>query len=209
MVNSIWNRRDCLQGAAGAGALLLGLPAAALAGDCPAPDETRQRAAAVAAAAANNKYDVTPGINPDLKAHGAIIERKIHKVGDNVYSAVGWAGCNSIMVVGGDGVIIVDTGDNIQAAREVAAEFRKITDKPVRAVIYTCFHIDHISGVKGFVSAEDVKAGRVAIIAHEMLLANVIKQAGTVARILPVRSAEYFGCILYDHDHEYADSGPP
>src|SRR5262245_26901747 len=199
MVNSILNRRDCLQGTAGVGGLLLGLPPSALAADCPATDETGQRAAAVAAAA-NKKYDVTPGINSDLKAHGAIFERKIHKVADNVYSAVGWAGCNSIMVVGSDGAIIVDTGDNVQAAREVAAEFRKITDKPVRAVIYTCFHIDHISGVKGFVSAEAVKAGQVAIIAHETLLANVVNQAGTVVRILAVRSAYNFGAILADGD---------
>ena len=61
------------------------------------------------------------------------------------------------MVVGDDGVIIVDTGDGVQWAREVAAEFRAITDKPVRAVIYTCFHIDHIFGVKAFATADDVQ----------------------------------------------------
>jgi alkyl sulfatase BDS1-like metallo-beta-lactamase superfamily hydrolase len=206
MVNSILNRRDYLQGTAVTAALLGGVPPSALAADCPAADESRQRAAAIAAAAANKKYDVTPGINPDLKAHGAIFERKIHKVGDNVYSAVGWAGCNAIMVVGGDGAIIVDTGDNIQAAREVAAEFRKVTDKPVRAVIYTCFHIDHISGVKGFVSADDVRAGRVTIIAHDTLLANVVKQAGS-AVILGVRSAYNFGSILEDPDTEGMNLG--
>jgi Metallo-beta-lactamase superfamily len=117
---------------------------------------------------------VTPGVNPELRAHGAIFERKIHKIGDNVYSAVGWSGCNTIMVVGNDGVIIVDTGDGVQWAREVAAEFRAITDKPVRAVIYTCFHIDHMFGVKAFATADDVQAGRVEIIAHESLLAQCV-----------------------------------
>jgi len=136
---------------------------------------------------------VAPGIDAALKAHGAIFERRIHKVGERVYSAVGWSGCNAIMVVGGDGVVIVDTGDNVQAAREVAAEFAKITDKPVRAVIYTCFHIDHISGVKGFVSAEDVAAGKVEVIAHETLLRNVVKQAGAVTPVLGVRTAYNFG----------------
>src|SRR5882757_3467709 len=198
MVNSILNRRDCLHATA-ATALLLGSTKPALAADCPATDPTRQRAAAIAAAAPP-AYPVTPYINAALKAHGAIFERKVHKVGDNVYSAVGWSGCNSIMVVGGDGVVIVDTGDNVQSAREVAAEFRKITDKPVRAIVYTCFHIDHISGVKGFVSADEVLAGRVAVIAHETLLGNVIKQAGTVARILAPRSAYNFGAILGDAD---------
>jgi alkyl sulfatase BDS1-like metallo-beta-lactamase superfamily hydrolase len=139
--------------------------------------------------------EVTPCINPDLKAHGTIFERKIHRVGENVYSAVGWSGCNSIMVVGHDGVIIVDTGDAVQWAREVAAEFRKITDKPVRAVIYTCFHLDHINGVKAFASIDDVNTGRVAIIAHQTLLANVTKSV-KLGPILGVRTVYNFGAIL-------------
>jgi hypothetical protein len=36
------------------------------------------------------------------------------------------------MVVGDDGVIIVDTGPDLAAAREVAAKFRKITSPPLR-----------------------------------------------------------------------------
>src|SRR5882762_1629259 len=74
-------------------------------------------------AATTASRGVTPGVNPELRAQGAIFERKIHRKGDNVYSAVGWSGCNTIMVVGNDGVIIVDTGDGVQWAREVAAEF--------------------------------------------------------------------------------------
>src|SRR5215813_7359319 len=85
-------------------------------------------------AAMNRSYDVKAEINPDLKAHGAIFERKIHRIGANVYSAVGWSGCNTIAVIGSDGIIIVDTGTEIQSAQEVAAELRKITDKPVRAI---------------------------------------------------------------------------
>ena len=157
--------------------------------------------------AAAKPFEVAPGIDPDLKAHGAIFERRVHKVGDHVYSAVGWSGCNAIMVVGDDGVIIVDTGDNLQAAREVAAEFRKITDKPVRAVVYTCFHIDHIAGVKGFVSADDVAAGRVEIVAHDTLLGNVINQAGAVTPILGIRTAYNFGIFLAGPDTADMNNG--
>jgi alkyl sulfatase BDS1-like metallo-beta-lactamase superfamily hydrolase len=152
-------------------------------------------------------YHVTRGIHPDLAAHGAIFARKIYRVAGNVYCAVGWSTCNAIMVVGRDGVIIVDTGDSVTAAREVAAEFRKITDKPVLAVIYTCFHIDHISGVKGFVSAEDVSAGMVAVIAHDTLLANVINQGSTIGPILGARTAYNFGVVLDDPDLESMNLG--
>ena len=153
------------------------------------------------------QYVVKPEISPDLRAHGAIFEQKIYKVGDNVYSAVGWSICNTIMVVGSHGVVIVDTGTDIQSAREVAAEFRKITDKPVVAVIYTCFHSDHINGVKAFASAEDVKAGRVAIIAHETLLANLIKSVSVVGPILGTRTAYNFGGILAGAEIEGMNNG--
>ena len=157
-------------------------------------------------AATTASRGVIPGVNPELRAHGAIFERKIHKVGDNVYSAVGWSGCNSIMVVGNDGVIIVDTGDGVQWAREVAAEFRAITEKPVRAVIYTCFHIDHMFGVKAFATADDVQAGRIEIIAHESLLANV-RQSIKLGPILGVRTYYNFGAMLDGADIEGMNIG--
>ncbi len=106
------------------------------------------------------------------------------------------------MVVGDDGVIIVDTGPDLGAAREVASQFRKITDKPVRAVIYTAFHVDHINGVKAFASAEDVKAGRVTIIAHETLLNHVVKSTETIGPILGIRTTYNFGAGLDGADIE-------
>jgi len=160
-----------------------------------------------AEAAMNRSYDVKAEINPELKAHGAIFERKIHRIGDNVYSAVGWSGCNTIAVVGSDGIIIVDTGTDLQSAQEVATELRKMTDKPARAIIYTCFHLDHIGGVKGFASDADVKQGRVAIIAHETFLANVIRQGRTIAPALGARTAYNFGNFLEGADIEGMNNG--
>jgi alkyl sulfatase BDS1-like metallo-beta-lactamase superfamily hydrolase len=148
------------------------------------------------------QFEVTPAIHPELRAHGAIFQRKIYKVGDNVYSAIGWANGGTIMVVGDDGVIIVDTGPDIRSA-----EFREITDKPVRAVIYTAFHVDHINGVKAFASAEDVKAGHVSIIAQEKLLANVIRSSATIGPILGARSIYNFGYGLAGPDIEGMNNG--
>jgi alkyl sulfatase BDS1-like metallo-beta-lactamase superfamily hydrolase len=142
------------------------------------------------------ELEVKPAINADLKKHGSIFERKIYRVGENVYSAIGWANGATVMIVGDNGVIIVDTGPDIQSAREVAAEFRKITDKPVRAIIYTAFHVDHISGVKAYASVEDVAVGRVTIVAHEKLLGNVIRASETLGPILGIRTLYNFGSFL-------------
>jgi alkyl sulfatase BDS1-like metallo-beta-lactamase superfamily hydrolase len=200
----MFGRRSFLHSTAGAAGPILALSAVAPDAHGAPPGDATSKPAATAAAI--KQYVVTPEVNPDLKAHGAIFERKIYKVTENVYSAVGWSMCNTIMVVGNDGVIIVDTGGDVQSAREVAAEFRKISDKPVRAVIYTCFHSDHINGAKAFASAEDVKEGRVAIIAHESLLENIRKSV-LIGPILGTRTAYNFGGILTGADVEGANNG--
>src|SRR5271154_4157526 len=82
-------------------------------------------------------------IQPELAQHTALFEKKIYHVTGNVYSAVGYSLGNSIMIEGSDGIIIVDTLSSVEAARQVREEFRKITQKPIVAVIYTHFHPDH------------------------------------------------------------------
>ncbi len=71
--------------------------------------------ARLAAPAADRSYAVPPSIHPDLKGHGTIFERKIHQVGDHVYSAVGFANGDSVMVVGNDGVIILLSSEVVPA----------------------------------------------------------------------------------------------
>lgn len=185
------NRRRFITRVAAAASSLLALPALA-----------KPPAGKPAAAPPYDKarpFMTAPRIDPELKAHGAIFDRHVHKIGENVYSAVGWSGCNSIMVVGRDGVIIVDTGSSLGSAQEAAGELRKITDKPVRAIVYTSFHLDHINGVKAYASDDDVASGRVMVIAHETLVANV-RRSAILAPVLGARTAYNFGAILSGAD---------
>ena len=70
------------------------------------------------------------------------------QVADGVYVAVNYAMSNSILLEGVDGKVIVDTTESLEAAKEIAKEFNKITDKETKAVIYTHHHTDHIIGGK-------------------------------------------------------------
>ncbi len=81
-------------------------------------------------------------------------KEQIIKVADNVYVAVGFSVSNVSMIVGDDGVVLVDTGMMGEAAEKIAQEFRKITDKPVKAIIYTHSHGDHTGGAPVFLGAE-------------------------------------------------------
>jgi uncharacterized sulfatase len=79
------------------------------------------------------------------------LEQQIVQVTENVYTAVGYHGANTSMIVGNDGVIIVDTLMGPASAANAMEAFRQYSDKPVKAIIYTHSHGDHIGGAQAFV----------------------------------------------------------
>jgi cyclase len=66
------------------------------------------------------------------------------KVQGNVYMLVG-AGGNIAAQVSEDGILVVDTGTEVEAPR-VAAALRKLSDKPIRWVVNTNGDADHTGG---------------------------------------------------------------
>ncbi len=161
----------------------------------------------ISALAALPAETIQPSINPELAEHTKVFNKQIYKVTDSVYSAVGWSIANSVMVIAPEGLIIFDAGESPEESAKVFAEFRKISDKPVKAIVYSHFHPDHINGVKGFVSEEQVKSGEVQIYAHETLLENVVTQGALVGPILAMRSAYTFGAALNEADRKDMNGG--
>ena len=85
-----------------------------------------------------------------LKARTAEFRKEVIKVTDGVHTACGYPVQPVSMIVGDDGLIIVDTGMDTTSAEAVLADFRTITDKPVKAVILTHSHGDHTGGLPVF-----------------------------------------------------------
>ena len=79
---------------------------------------------------------------------------KVVDVADGVHTAVGYSVSNVSMIVGEDGAIIIDTGLDVSGAAKIVEQFEKITDKPVRAIIYTPSHGDHTGGTTAFFGKE-------------------------------------------------------
>ncbi len=78
-------------------------------------------------------------------------------LGHNAYAAIavpgGGAGSNSGFVIGEDGVIVVDTFQRVDPARTLLAEIRKLTPLPIKYVVNTHYHIDHVTGNGVFAEA--------------------------------------------------------
>ena len=81
----------------------------------------------------------------------------LKSLGHGVYAAIddakGDAGANAGFVIGDDGVLVVDTFENEQAARALLGEIRKLTPLPIRFVVNTHYHLDHVAGNRVFKEA--------------------------------------------------------
>ena len=71
-------------------------------------------------------------------------------LGHNVYAAIddakGDSGANAGFVIGDDGVAVIDTFEHPEAAKEMLAEIRKLTQLPIKFVVNTHYHVDHVAG---------------------------------------------------------------
>src|SRR6516162_11504451 len=80
---------------------------------------------------------------------------------DNVY-IFRYVGHQSMFIVTPEGVIATDPiGERRPAAQAYIAEIKKITNAPIRYVIYSHSHLDHIAGGKPF------KGAGATLVAHE------------------------------------------
>lgn len=98
-----------------------------------------------------------------LIARNAEFSQAIIKVAPNVYVADGYGVSPLTMVIGTDGYFLVDTGVDVAQSRLVRAEFEKLTGLPLKAIIFTHGHNDHVTGAPAFLTpgqAIDIWAAR-------------------------------------------------
>jgi cyclase len=88
----------------------------------------------------------------------------LRSVGDGVWAVIarddGKAFANAGFVVGDSSVAVIDTFQDPEAAKALLAEIRKLTQLPIRFVVNTHYHIDHVNGNDIFAAAGAV------IVAH-------------------------------------------
>ncbi len=130
----------------------------------------------------------------DLRAHSEIFKKRIEKIGNNIYVAIGYGLANSILIEGKDSVIIVDCMESMKSAAEVKKTFDSICSKPIAAIIYTHFHTDHTSGAKAF-------AGNThPVVYSQELLPHYLDQTAAVVRDITEKRAYRMYGVFLDKD---------
>ena len=81
------------------------------------------------------------------------------KVKDNIYFVEGGGG-NSSIIIGQNGVTVVDVKTTLEAGKGIVDEVGKLTNKPITTVILTHSDGDHVNGLPAFPKG-------ITIIAHE------------------------------------------
>ena len=93
---------------------------------------------------------------------GVAVYRFLHtetvKIDDRFYVVLGGGG-NTALLIGDDGVLVVDT-KFARPGRQLAATIAGITDKPVKVIINTHYHSDHTHGNPNYPAGTDVIAQR-------------------------------------------------
>ena len=80
----------------------------------------------------------------------------VERVADGVYAVIRrepagfWSNANNVFIIGKNDVIVVDANLTSAYTKEVIAALREITDKPVKYVINTHWHEDHIIGNRAY-----------------------------------------------------------
>jgi quinoprotein relay system zinc metallohydrolase 2 len=91
-----------------------------------------------------------------MRASAAARDFSLGEIADGIYAFSGayelmtpanqGAICNLGLIVGNDAVAVIESGGSIAEAQEFLAAVRRITDKPIRYLINTHMHPDHIFG---------------------------------------------------------------
>jgi alkyl sulfatase BDS1-like metallo-beta-lactamase superfamily hydrolase len=140
-----------------------------------------------------------PSVNPSLWRQSRLNANYhgLFEVTEGVYQIRGFDLAVMSIIATDNGYVIVDPLTALETAHAgMELVYQHLGRKPIVAVIYTHTHVDHWGGVKGVISEEDVKSGRVKVIAPEHFLEYAISENVIAGNVMSRRASYMFGNLL-------------
>ncbi len=119
------------------------------------------------------------------------------EITDGIWALVGYHWGYKAVIEGEKGLIIYDTGDDIEEAQEIIELVKEVSKKPIRTIIYS--HAHYSFGTKAIA---DAYGDDITVIGHSQLNKNVLESGGLGSAIpelapsLLARALEQFSFLL-------------
>ena len=148
-------------------------------------------------------------VNPSLWRMARLnMNSGLFKVCERVYQIRGLDLANMTIIEGDAGLIVIDpmtTAEMARAGLELYLAHRPA--KPVVCVIYSHCHVDHYGGVVGVISTDEVKAGKVVVIAPDRFMEELAGENILVGNAMSRRAQYQFGGLLQTGPRGQVDAG--
>ena len=135
----------------------------------------------------------------------------LFQVSERIFQVRGLDLANVTFIEGDSGVIVIDAGtfaETGRAARELYYQHRGAGQrKPIVAMIYSHSHGDHYGGVRGIIDEDEVRAGRVQVIAPEGFMQATVAESLLAGVPMRRRAMYQFGATLAAGPRSHIDSG--
>lgn len=148
-------------------------------------------------------------VNPSLWRQ-ALLNNQIglFKVTEGIWQLRGFDLANITLIEGKSGWIVVDTATARETATAAMAFARQhLGNKPVSAVVFTHSHADHFGGALGVISAEEVKARKVPVVAPVGFMEEATSENLMMGGAMPRRSMYMYGDRLTRDAKGLVDDG--
>lgn len=133
-------------------------------------------------------------VNPSLWRNSQLLANYgLYKVTDRIYQVRSLDLANMTFIQGDTGWIVLDTMSYAETARAAYDLITKhLGRRPIVAVVYSHSHGDHYGGIRGIVTDDDVKSGKVRIIAPDGFMEEAVSE-NVIAGNAMSRRAVYMG----------------
>jgi alkyl sulfatase BDS1-like metallo-beta-lactamase superfamily hydrolase len=148
-------------------------------------------------------YDFLENECPDTAHPGLWRQSRLNRIAGlfemapGFYQLRGFDLSNMHVVEGEQGIVVIDPLISAETAAAALALYREHRgDRPITGLVYTHSHIDHFGGAKGILTAEEVAAREIPVLAPEGFLHHAVSENVYAGTAMGRRAGYMYGARL-------------